>query len=83
MSITDLSEPNNNRRLPWMIFFEAYFGFTIKFINPAVLTFILMSNLADDFDQPYGNQPLIMHVISSVFVFLAGSIIIIPMFMCD
>ena len=82
MAITDLSEPGLTRR-PWMIFFEAYFGFMIKFVNPAILMFLLMSNLADDFDQSYGDQPLIMHVISSVFIFVAGAIIIIPMFMCD
>jgi hypothetical protein len=83
MSITDLSEPETNQRRPWMIVFEAYFGLMIKFVNPAILIFILMSNLADDFDQSYGNQPLIMHVFSSVFIFTAFSIIIIPMFMCD
>ena len=83
MSITDLSEPSSTRRRPWMIFFEAYFGITIKFINPAILTFIFMSNLADDFDQSYGEQPMILHVISSSFVFMAASIIIIPIFMCD
>ena len=55
MSITDISEADNNLRRPWMIVFEAYFGLMIKFVNPAILTFILMSNLADDFDQAYTN----------------------------
>lgn len=82
MSITDISYKSTKRRY-WMPFFETYFGITIKFINPAVLFYLLMSNLADDFDVAYGDNHWIMHVIASIFVFIVASVIVISLFMCD
>lgn len=54
MSLTDVTSMSTKRK-QWMPLFEAYFGITIKFVNPAVLTYLLMSNLTDDFDIPYGD----------------------------
>ena len=83
MSITSLSIPGKpEERTWWMPLFEAYFGITIKFVNPACLTWMLCDNLANDLDSPYADQPLEMQLFSSVFIFLALLIIVAPMFMC-
>lgn len=66
-----------------MTYFEGYFGFSIKFVNPAIFTFILFNNLADDLAAPYSLNVPTFHLIASSVVFLAGSLIVIPMFMCD
>lgn len=83
MSITDLSNEGKVRRDRWMSFFEGYFGFMIKFVNPAIFTFILFNNLADDLAAPYSINEPAFHLIATGVVFIAVSIIVIPMFMCD
>lgn len=52
MSITSLSNLDDSRSF-WMLPFEAYFGLTIKYINPACLFFMVVNNLADDLVEPY------------------------------
>jgi hypothetical protein len=42
-SVTSISYPDEDieYRTWWMPIFETYFGFSIKFLNPAILTFLL------------------------------------------
>lgn len=82
MSITSLSNPDNSRSF-WMAPFEAYFGILIKFVNPAGIMFLMCENLAQDLDTPYGiTEGNRMRMFSSIFVFIAGLIIVVPMFIC-
>lgn len=67
----------------WMFFFEAYFGLCIKFVNPACLTFLFFQNLVEDLKNPYGEQPEIMQVLSSILIYIAVMITLVPMFSCD
>ena len=53
MSITSLSKPDGSRS-SWMLLFEFYFGISIKYLNPALLVFILFNNLAADIVNPFG-----------------------------
>lgn len=41
MSITSLSGPTPETRTWWMPVFEVYFGLCIKFVNPAILTYMI------------------------------------------
>jgi len=82
MSLTDITDESRRRRW-WMQYFEGYFGIMIKFVNPAVLIYMFFSNMADDMDEPYGGQPVIMQMYAAVFVYLTASIIVTPIFMCD
>ena len=82
MSITSLSNPDGSRSF-WMLPFESYFGVSIKFINPACLFFILMHNLEKDINYPYNDQDYRMYMFSTIYVFIALMIIVIPMFVCD
>lgn len=56
MSVTHLSCGDGGfERSCWMAVFEFYFGFCIKFINPAFLFYMIVENLAADLAQPYGS----------------------------
>lgn len=82
MSITSLTHRDGHRS-PWMIVFEGYFGLTVKFFNPALLTFILMNNIQADIEQPFGESPTArMLAFSTIYVVIALLIIIIPLFAC-
>jgi len=82
MSVTSLSNEDGSRS-GWMIPFEIYFGVSIKFFNPAALTFMFFQNIVNDIQNPYGEQPGIMHVFASLLVFIALAIVVIPLFSCD
>ena len=82
MSITSLSNSDGSRSW-WMLIFEGYFAVMIKFANPAVLTFLIIQNLKDDLDQPYGEQPQEMQVYATTFLFASYALIIGALFMCD
>lgn len=56
MSITVLSNKDGSRSW-WMIVFEGYFAMAIKFINPAVLVYLIFNNMKADLDDPYAEQP--------------------------
>ena len=56
MSITSLSNSDGSRSW-WMLLFEGYFAITIKFVNPAVLCHLIITNLKADLDVPYAEQP--------------------------
>lgn len=82
MSITSLTHRDGHRSW-WMLAFEGYFGFMIKFFNPALLTFILMNNVQSDIDQPFGEDPSArMLAFATIYVIIALLIIIIPLFAC-
>jgi len=53
MSITSLSGPTPETRTWWMQPFEIYFGLCIKFVNPAILTYMLFEFIASDLNTPY------------------------------
>lgn len=53
MSITSLSKPGDDTRDCWMGMFEIYFGVSVKFINPAILTYMLFENFCSDVKSPY------------------------------
>jgi len=82
MSITCLSNPKGKREW-WMLPFETYFGITIKFINPACLLFIFFHNLYEDLQTPYSDQTQRMYMVSTLPVFIAALILIIPIFTCS
>tara|TARA_B110000305_G_scaffold114888_1_gene129137 strand:- start:94 stop:1566 length:1473 start_codon:yes stop_codon:yes gene_type:complete len=82
MSITSLSNADGSRSM-WMPVFEVYFGICIKFVNPAALLFMFCSNLITDIESPYAEQPVLMHVLSSILVYICVLIVIVPMFSCD
>jgi SNF family Na+-dependent transporter len=83
MSITSLSKPGDDTRDCWMGFFEIYFGVAVKFINPAILTYMLFENFANDVRSPYAEQPMDMQVYSSIIIFVMLMILIAPMFLCE
>ena len=83
MSVTALSLNNTHIRLRWMSFFEFYFGFCIKFINPACLTFFLFESAAADLKHPYGIIQGFMPRFALIYFIIALFIIFIPMMMCD
>ena len=41
------------------------------------------SNLITDIESPYAEQPVLMHVLSSILVYICVLIVIVPMFSCD
>ena len=83
MSITSLSNKNPAKRSCWMFLFEFYFAFCIKFLNPALLTYMLFENLALDLAYPYGSDSQRLHVLASICIFITAVLIIGPMFVCD
>lgn len=83
MSITALSKPGDDTRSCWFIYFEIYFGVAVKFINPALLTYMLFENFAADVKSPYAEQPMEMQVYASIIIFIMLMILIAPMFVCD
>jgi len=83
MSITSLSGPTPDTRSWWMDFFEVYFGMCIKFINPAVLTYMLFEFLANDLETPYAEQPPIMQIYATIIIFALILILTAPMFLCE
>jgi signal transduction histidine kinase len=82
MSITSLSNPGAGRSW-WMLPFETYFGVCVKFVNPACLAFIFFNNLAEDLDEPYGDQPQRLYMFATIPVFIAILIIVVPIFTCS
>lgn len=82
MSITSLSNGDGSRSF-WMPLFELYFGLCIKYLNPAALTFLFMQNLIDDLENPYAEQPAIMHVGASILVMVGILTVFVPLFTCD
>ena len=72
-SVTSISYPDEDieMRKWWMPLFEAYFGLSIKYFNPALLTFMLFENLSNDLSSPYAEQPASMQVQASIFIFVS------------
>jgi SNF family Na+-dependent transporter len=56
MSVSTTPETVNERGCMTK-FFEFYFGVAIKFLNPAILVFLLCENLQADLAAPYAEQP--------------------------
>ena len=58
-SVTSIAYPDDDieYRAWWMPTFEAYFGLSVKFFNPALLTYMLFENLSNDLKSPYAEQP--------------------------
>jgi len=63
-------------------FFEFYFGLAIKYLNPAILIFLMCENLAADLAAPYAEQPQNMTVFGTMFVFILACMICSPAFLC-
>lgn len=84
-SVTSISYPDEDIELRkwWMPLFEAYFGLSIKYFNPALLTFMLFENIFNDLQSPYAEQPANMQIQASIFVFLILLIIFVPMFVSN
>lgn len=82
MSITHLSNENGERS-GWMPAFEFYFACAIKFINPAILTYMLFENFYGDVNSPYAEQPMDMQVLSSIIIVLMVFLVFVPMFICE
>jgi len=83
MSISILSNADQSRSW-WMLPFEAYFGFLIKFVNPACLLFFIFESLKSDLTTPFGIvTDGWLPVTASMFVFVAIIIIFAPMLACD
>ena len=64
-----------------MLPFEAYFGFLIKFVNPACFCFFLFTSLAADIRVPFGLVPELT-TYGTLYVYVAVLIIFAPMLMC-
>jgi hypothetical protein len=56
MSVSTTPETVNERGC-MVKFFEFYFGLAIKYLNPAILIFLLSENLQADLAAPYSEQP--------------------------
>jgi len=84
-SVTSIAYPTEDieMRTWWMPIFETYFGFSIKFLNPAILTFLLFQNVSNDLTAPYAEQPASMQVIASIWVFSVLVILVLPFFVSD
>ena len=84
-SVTSISYPDEDieMRKWWMPLFEAYFGLSIKYFNPALLTFMLFENVSNDLASPYAEQPAAMQIQASIFVFIILLIVFVPMFASD
>ena len=90
MSITVLSNDKDGdgmnsegERKPWMVIFEGYFGIMIKYVNPACLTFMMFMNLSEDLVNPYAEQPPIMQMYGTIFVYIILMMFVGAAFMCD
>jgi hypothetical protein len=81
MGVTSLTKCDH-QRAAWMISFESYFGISIKFINPSLLIWILMSNLMEDLSEPYNDQIYTMYIYSTIPAFVAVLIVAISFFSC-
>lgn len=82
MSITSLSNGDMSRSW-WMPAFEFYFALTIKYINPAILTYMLFENVYNDVKSPYAEQPMDMQVLASIVIVLMMLTLFVPMFLCE
>jgi hypothetical protein len=82
MSVSTTAEDVENRGM-CAKFFEFYFGVAIKFLNPAILTFLLMENLSADLAAPYSEQPQNMTVFGTIFVFFMACMMCAPMLLCS
>lgn len=82
MSITSLSNADGSRSW-WMIYFEFWFGMTIKFVAPAILTFLLFGNIKGDIKSEYGSYGGEMLAFGSLYPVICILVIVIPMFICD
>ena len=83
MSITHLSNGETGERASWMLVFEGYFGIMVKFVNPAALTFMLCMNLSRDLTEPYAEQPAMMQMYGTIFVYIIVMMFIASLFICD
>ena len=82
MSITSLSNEDGSRSW-WMLYFEFWFGMTIKFIAPAILSWMLLSNIKGDIKSEYGSYGGEMLAFGSIYLFICLLVIVIPLFICD
>ena len=83
MSISILSNDDQSRSW-WMLPFEAYFGFLIKYVNPACLLFFIFEGLKADLVSPFGIITTgWLPVVASMYVFIAVLIVFIPLIACD
>lgn len=53
-SMSKLSRSKPDQVQCWEPLFAFYFGFTIKYLIPCVLWFLLVQNTKNDIDNPYG-----------------------------
>jgi len=82
MSVSTTPETVNERGCMTK-FFEFYFGLAIKYLNPAILIFLLCENLNSDLQAPYAEQPQNMTVFATIFVFIMACMMCAPIFLCS
>ena len=66
-----------------MLYFEFWFGMTIKFVAPAILSWMLLSNIKGDIKSEYGSYGGEMLAFGSIYLFICLLVIVIPLFICD
>jgi len=81
MSITILSNSDGSRSW-WMIIFELWFAFMVKFFIPTMMMWMMFRNLYGDLDSPYGGHSNTIQLIGFFYFIVAVFIIIIPFFVC-
>ncbi len=88
MSITDLSNIEVDKTVKktrhcWMGFFELWFGSTIKFVAPTILTWLMFHNILGDLNQLYGSNQMMYHVFASIPIFIIFCVIFGSLFTCE
>jgi hypothetical protein len=83
MSISILSNEDQSRKW-WMLPFEAYFGFLIKYLNPACHLMFIFEGLKADLVEPFGIVTSgWLPVVASMYIFIAFVMIFGPKIGCD
>lgn len=75
---SQMGRTNPKEPMWWEFLFNIYWCFLIKFINPAILYFILIGILKDDINKPYGKYSIGWQAVGWAipivgFMFFAGS----------
>lgn len=78
---SQMGRTNKRERQCWEPYFVLYWGLTVKFINPMLLYFILMSILKNDLAAPYGGYQVYWQVVGWAIPILGAVIFIVSFFL--
>ena len=70
------------QKATWEVLFEIWWGFSIKYFIPTVLSFVMFNTLKTNVEKPYGGYPIGTNFIGWTLVLISILLAVIPIFFC-